>query len=130
MTDASLALQKALRDTLRAAIPETPPRDRVREGAPFPRIEIADGQTLDDGADCIDAVEVYLDVHVWSRQPGMTECRMLAGRVRAAVHGQPLQVEGPWRLVEVRHDASRFLTDQDGVTAHAVVTFRALMDPA
>ena len=131
MTDATLSLQQAIVATLNAAPLGLSGRvhDRIPSVAVFPYVQIAEGQTLDDGAECIDAVEVYLDLHVWSRASGAVECRSLAGRIRAALHSAPLALQGPWRLVDLRHDSTRFMNDPDGISSHAVVTFRALMDP-
>ena len=131
MTDATLSLQQAIVATLNAAPLGLSGRvhDRIPSVAAFPYVQIAEGQTLDDGAECIDAVEVYLDLHVWSRAIGAVECRSLVGRIRTALHSAPLALQGPWRLVDLRHDSTRFMNDPDGITSHAVVTFRALMDP-
>jgi hypothetical protein len=130
VSDASLALQKAVVTTLRAAVPGVAVRDRIKPGEDYPILQIAEGQTVDAGAECLDGVEVFLDIHVWSRAVGMVECRSLAGRVRAALHDTRPVLEGAWRTVDLRHRDTRFIADPDGITSHAVVTIRALIDPA
>ena len=134
MTDASLALQKAIVTRLKSAASGLPAilagrvYDAVPADAPCPYVEIADGQTIADDAECLDGVEVFLDLHVWSRAVGAVECRTIAGLVRTALHKASLPLEG-WALIDLMHRDTRFLSDPDGVTTHAVVTVRALIDP-
>ena len=54
---------------------------------------------------------------------------LLAAAVRGAIHEQDLRLPF-WRLVEIRHQSTRLMTDPDGKTTHGVMTFRALADPA
>lgn len=130
MADASLALQKAMVSALKAGVAGVANRvyDRPPQAVAYPFIRVADGQTVADEAECIAGVEVFFDVHVWSQAVGSVECRTLAGDVRAALHHAELTLDSPWALVELQHRDTRFLSDPDGLTSHAVVTVRALID--
>lgn len=134
MASASLALQGAIVARLKnvaaglSSLISTRVYDRVPADAAFPYVEIANGQEVADDAECLPGLEVFLDVHVWSRAFGAVECRQIAGLVRDALHDVALTVTG-WKLVDLKHRTTRFLSDPDGITTHAVVTVRALIDP-
>lgn len=104
--------------------------DQVPEGDPFPRITIGDEQVLDDGNTCQDGWEVFSDVHCWSRPAAgsKVEVKTLAGEVVTAVCAMA-SIAG-FSLVSIEHQTTRVFRDPDGLTEHAVVSFRALIDPA
>lgn len=128
MADPSLALQGALNVRLRGQVAAV--GDRVFDRAPadvvFPYIELGEFQTLDDGAQCHDGQEVFITLHVWSRAIGQVECKTIAGAVRGAVHEADLDLGPGWQFLEIAHQDTRYLKDPDGLTSHAVLTFRAL----
>lgn len=106
--------------------------DLAPPNAGFPHIEFGDTQTVDDGAECLDSVEVTQTIDIWSRSreaAGRSEAVALCAVVRAILHQADL-VPSTWRLVEIRHRDSRVFLDADGLTWHGVVTFRAKLDPA
>lgn len=128
---ASLALQGAIVTRLKdaaAGLIGTRVYDRIPADAAFPFVEVAGGQELALDAECIFGLQVMLDIHVWSRAVGAVECRQIAGLVRTALHDASLTITG-WKLVDLKHRDTRFLSDPDGITTHAVVTVRALVDP-
>ncbi len=104
--------------------------DQVPESNPYPRITIGDEQTLDDSNTCQDGWEVFSDVHCWSRPESgsKVEVKTLAAEVVAAVHGITT-IDG-FSLVTIRLSTSRVFRDPDGLTEHAAITFRAVVDPA
>ncbi|MBN9472269.1 MAG: DUF3168 domain-containing protein [Bosea sp.] len=128
MADPSLALQGAINTTLRAQVSAVGNRvfDEVPQNVAFPYIELGEFQTVDDGAQCIDAVEIYATLHVWSRAPGQVEAKTIAGAVRGALHEAELNLGSAWQFLEIAHQDTRYLKDPDGLTSHAVLTFRAL----
>lgn len=138
MADPSLALQGAINTRLRSQVLAVSSRvfDHVKSDVVFPYIEIGEFQTVDDGAQCIDAVEVYVTVHVWSRPeegvtaPGQVEVKSIAGAVRGALHEADLNLGSAWQFLEIAHQDTRYLKDPDGLTSHAVLTFRALIAAA
>jgi hypothetical protein len=132
MSDPALAIQKTYVARLKAAVPAV--AGRVHDEAPqtvaFPYLQVGDIQTLEDGADCLDAVECFVTLHVWSRAVGSVEARQIAGHVRAALHEwlPALDADG-FRCVEAMHRDTRVMRDPDGKTTHGVLTFRLLVDP-
>ncbi len=132
MADPSLALQGAINTKLRADVAAVAGRvlDRVPANVVFPYIEIGDFQTVDDGAQCHDGVEVYATLHIWSRAVGQVEAKTIAGAVRGSLHEAPLSLGSAWQFIEIAHQDTRHLKDPDGVTSHSVITFRALVASA
>lgn len=130
MSDPSLPLQGAYVARLKSQISEISSRvyDSIPADAVFPYFNIGDMQTISDGADCLDATEVYVTLHIWSRAKGQVEARRLAATARTALHDWLPTLEG-FRVVEHEHRDTRTLDDPDGITSHAVLTFRALIDP-
>lgn len=132
MSDPSLALQKAVVAALRADVTAVSGRvyDHVPADATAPYIAVGDWQTLDASVECVDSTEIIADLHVWSRGAvGQVEAKEIASAVRASLHGADLTLDD-FALVEILHRDTRMLRDPDGISTHAVVTFRALVDPA
>ncbi len=132
MADPSLALQGAINTRLRVEVPVVANRvfDRVPAAVVFPYIELGEFQTVDDGAQCHDGQEVYATLHVWSRGVGQVEAKTVAGAVRGALHEAELNLGSAWQFLEIAHQDTRYLKDPDGLTSHAVLTFRALVAAA
>jgi len=132
MADPSLALQGAINTRLRSGVPAVSNRvfDRVPADVVFPYIELGEFQTVDDGAQCHDGQEVYATLHVWSRTVGQVETKTIAGTVRGSLHEAELDLGGDWQFLEIAHQDTRYLKDPDGLTSHAVLTFRALVAAA
>lgn len=130
MSDPSLPLQGAYVARLKSEVTEVAGRvyDRIPATATFPYFNIGDIQTISDGVDCLDATEVYVTLHIWSRAVGQVEARRLAAAARSALHGWLPTLTG-FRVVEHEHRDTRTLDDPDGITSHGVMTFRALIDP-
>lgn len=104
--------------------------DQVPTENPFPRVTIGDEQVLDDGNSCQDGWEVFSDVHCWSRAASGSKIQVktLAAQVVIAVRG--ITAIAGFSLVSIEHQTTRVFRDPDGLTEHAVVSFRALIDPA
>lgn len=131
MSDPSLPMQGAYVARLKSEVTEIGGRvyDSIPTSATFPYYNIGDIQTISDGADCLDATEVFVTLHVWSRAVGKVEIRRLTAAARSALHGW-LPVLAGFRVVEHEHRDTRTLDDPDGITSHGVMTFWALIDPA
>lgn len=93
----------------------------------FPYITLGDDQENDDSVEHLDASEIFLDIHVWSRGPGYAECKRIAAEIRAALHDAELVLDEN-RCVLIEHRITRTFRDADGKTLHGVVTFRALTE--
>jgi hypothetical protein len=132
---ASLAVQGAVNTTLRAAsavtaLVSTRIYDEVPQNVTFPFIEFGDSQEIDDGHDCGDgAVEVFLDIHIWSRSSGQVQAKTIAGAVKNALHMTSPSLSSGWRCVEIMIQDARAVPDPDARTSHIVMTCRAMVDP-
>lgn len=104
--------------------------DQVPAEPVFPYVTIGDEQVIDDSNTCQDGWEVYPDVHCWSRPEtgSKVEVKELAASVVAAVTGI-VAITG-FSLVSITHETTRVFRDPDGLTEHAVCSFRVLIDPA
>ncbi len=137
MADPSLALQGAINRKLRADVPALGGRvfDRVRPGTPMPYVELGEFQSIDDGAQCVDAAEVFITLHVWSRpgdgaDPGQQTGKVIASAVHTALHEADLDLGAAWQFLEIAHQNTRHIKDPYGVTSQSVMTFRALVAAA
>lgn len=131
MSDPSAALQKAIVARLKAAATTVGSRiyDIVPPGATFPYISVGEGQSVGRYADCYDASETFLDLHIWSREPNFGEAKTILAQVRLSLHDAPLTLDGhTLELIEFRD--ARSLRDPDGLTSHVAATFRALSQPS
>lgn len=130
MADPSLALQGVIYPRLQADCPSVSGRvyDRPPQAVVFPYIGLGEWQTIDDSADCIDGVEIFGTLHVWSRAVGQVEAKAVASEVRSSLHEAELDLGPGWHFHLIEHRSTNYLSDPDGVTTHAVITFRALID--
>jgi len=133
MSDPMLALQKALVARLKAASTGAGASvyDRVPDSDPFPRITIGEGQTLKDNQDCRRGSEVFLEVHVWSREYGFGEAKTITSEVREALDEAESFLALDGHILDLLDfEEARFLRDPDGLTNHVAMSFRALTQPA
>lgn len=130
--DPALDLQKAINLRLRAEVAAVANRvfDEVPQAVAFPYVELGAFQTVDDGAQCHDGVEVYATLHAWSRAAGQVEVKTVAAAMRGALHEVELDLGPDWQFLEIAHQDTRYPKDPDGRTSHAVLTFRALVAAA
>lgn len=129
MTAPAVALQKAMVAALTAALSPVRVFDRVpAAGEQFPHVVVGEGQSLPRLADCMNGRELYLDIHVWTRDVGQGRAKALAGQVEDCLHDADLTLEGHGLDLLVL-DGARFLRDPDGLTSHVVVTFHAFTQP-
>jgi len=133
MSDPSLPLQKALVAALKVAgaLPEVVGRrvyDDVDASAPFPYVTLGPTQVLPDKAGCIDGSEVFQQIDVWSRGVGFPECKAIAQAIVSKLDDAELTVDG-YAVIVFEHQDTRYLRDPDGLTKHAAITFRSLLQP-
>lgn len=132
MSDPSLELQGALLATLKGfspAIAGGRVYDEPPVGPQFPYVTLGDCQVLPDKSDCIDGVEVYPQIDVWSRAPGYPETKQITKQVLAALDDQDFAVSG-FNLVLFQVQSVNYLRDPDGLTRHAAITFFGILTPA
>lgn len=132
MSDPSLPLQDALIKALRAngvlpaaigqRVYDTPP-----SAATYPYVSLGDCQVLPDKAECIDGVEVFPQIDVWSRTVGYAEAKQIGAAIIAALDDQALTVAG-FNVTVFELSSAQYLRDPDGQTRHGAITFRALLE--
>lgn len=138
---AEVALQKAIVAALRAdagllaltgnrkaGTAEARVFDRVEPDTALPYVNIGEIQAVDDGAECLDGIEVFVTIHVWSGKVGAIEARRMIAAVRDALHEQAITLEEPYALLEIQHRDSRTFPDADPSITHGVLTIRALIE--
>jgi len=131
MSSPELALQAAVRARLAgsseitALVPVASILDRNERPNPRPSIVIGEGQAVDEG-DSIDRllVRVYLDLHVWVREPSTEISKAIAGAIRRALRPR-LVLASPYHCADSYVRTARFFRDPDGESSHAVVTVDA-----
>lgn len=132
MSEPSLAAQAAIRAALIASpavtsrVPASNIVDRNARPEITPCIIVGESYTVDDSSDCISAWEVYMDIHVWTREPGLQSCKLITGAVQRALRG--LDVEGIHYAVSIVEQSWRFLRDPDGEHAHGVLSAVMLVE--
>lgn len=131
MRDPSLPLQDALIKALRAegVLPNVGKRvyDQVQSKPTYPYVSLGDGQVLPDKAECVDGVEVSLQIDVWSRAVGYVEAKQIGGAIIEALDDQPLTVAG-FNVTVFELSDAQYMRDPDGQTRHGAITFRALLE--
>lgn len=131
---ADLALQKAIRQRLSGAagvialVPAANILDRNSRPAPDPSIVIGEGQSTE--GDHLDRTDqrLFLDLHVWKKEPSLAGVKAIAGAIRKAIHSANIvPVENDVHVGDCRVTSMRYLRDPDGETSHGVVTVEALI---
>lgn len=128
MSDPSLEIQRAIVAALKVATAVAGGRiyDRIPDNPTFPYVQVGDGETVGDDNPCFDASEVNVQAHVWSRAVGYPEAKAIAAVVRTRLT-QEFTITG-FKVTEAEHVVTRYLRDPDGLTSHAVVEMRYLVD--
>ncbi len=132
MTDASLALQKAVfaalgADATLAGLVADRIYDAVPRDAAFPYVSFGPAHLADWSTGTEAGAEHRLLLHIWSRAHGKTECLEIAGAITAILHDQALTLAAN-HLVNLRREAADATRDPDGRTWHGIVRFRAVTE--
>lgn len=102
--------------------------DGAPQGSAFPYLTFGQSTARDWSTATDDGNEHILTLHVWSRARGASQTQAIMDAIRAALHDQPLDVDGH-RLVNLRAEFSDSRRDPDGETTHGTVRFRAVTEP-
>lgn len=133
MSDPSLELQKMLVAVLKAlAMTEVGNRiyDKVPAAAAYPYVSLGDCQVLPDKAGCIDGSEVFLQIDAWSQAVNYGESKSIAKQIVARLDdAEDLNVDG-YDVIVFELQGVQHLRDPDGLTRHAAITFRTLVQPS
>lgn len=131
MSDPSLPLQAALFTALKGNIGQAV-GSRIYDEPPantppqFPYVTLGDCQVLPDKADCIDGVEAFPIIDVWSRKVGYAETKTITAAIVDQLDDKELSVTG-FQVIVFELQSVQYLRDPDGLTRHASITFRSLM---
>jgi hypothetical protein len=106
-------------------VPRSPQTEAIT--AQFPFVGIASSDEQSELIDCIDGIDLSLDIDCWSREPGFPEVRRLAHAMRSALHDVDITLSENG-LVLLQHRETRTFRDPDGLTSHAVLTFEAFLE--
>lgn len=99
--------------------------DEPGQDVQFDWIQIGDTQVIPFDFMCGSGVQVFFDVHVWCRGDWAGDrMRDIAAAIYASLHRQDFPVVGH-TLQLIEHQTTRTMRDPDGLTRHAVVSFRA-----
>lgn len=136
MTDGmDLSLQKALVEVLTSdsnlgEVLGVPPKifqNIIADTVDMPYIQIGETQEIDDSVQCLDASEIFVDIHIWVAEPNFVLVKRLANLVRKLIHLQDIVLDEE-RCVLIEHRVTRTFMDADPTIKHAIVTFRALTE--
>lgn len=130
---ADLAVQEAVRSRLvstlavTSLVPANSILDINQRPAPVPSIIIGEGMATE--GDRIDRRDqrVYLDLHLWKKEPGLKGVKAIAGVIRAAIGASRFGQTDGFHFGDVRVSRARFIRDPDGETAHGIVTVEAVV---
>lgn len=132
MSDPSLEVQAAIVAALKTngalpAVVGARVYDSVPTSPTFPYVTLGDCQVLPDKAECIDGAELFLQIDVWSRAVGFPESKQIAKAIVVKLDDQPLTVAGH-DVVIFEHQSTQYLRDPDGLSRHAALSFRAIVN--
>lgn len=136
MSEPSLALQYAIYTTLTndagvTALVGSRVYDRVPPSPTYPLVMIGQDQVTDSLHECAeDCVEIYAQIDVWSESVGKVECKKIMGAIKHALHDADLGERAGFDIQDVTFDGSTIVMDEDGISTHGVMTFRALVETA
>ena len=127
----SWELQKAIFTALNGNVTgvtsaNIPIYDDVAEGSLYPYIVIGEETTSNNGTKTLDGVEHTITLHVWSQYRGRREIKEIMQSVYEKLHNTAITVTGA-SLVNIRQEFSNTLAEQDGITRHGVMRFRAIL---
>lgn len=95
--------------------------------AQFPYVSFGSSQEVPEDADCLEASTFYVDLNVWSRDPGFAQARSITRAVKSALTDDALPLADN-ALVYFELDGRRDLRAPDGLTTQIVLTFRVGID--
>ncbi len=96
-----------------------------------PYISLGPSDATTDDAECIDGLEITMQIDCWSWGSGeafsSAEVRKIAGAVRASLHDAEFELAQN-ALVTIRHRITRYQRESDGVTNRAIITITAFVE--
>lgn len=96
--------------------------DRPPDSPAFPYVTVEVTQVIDEQNTCAVMKRPVFYLHCWSRKPGRVEVQRIAGAVETAIRSSALTATGHQVSLQYQ-EGTRYMTDADGLTSHAIVTF-------
>ena len=103
-----------------------PVYDDVPEDVTYPYVQIGEETAIDGGTKTVDGNEHTLTIHIWSQYRGRKEIKVLMQSVYDLLHDTGITLNAG-SLVNVRNEFSTTLAENDGLTRHGVMRFRAVV---
>ena len=100
--------------------------DAVPDDTTLPVVVIGVGSSVDDGSKTLDAREYTINVDVWSDYSGLKQTKNIIKQVYSLLHEYALSVSGA-ALVDLRCEFTSELIENNGITRHGVMRFRAFV---
>ena len=100
--------------------------DDVPQQTAYPYVQIGEETTSNNGTKTLDGNEHTLTIHVWSQYRGRGEIKTIMKSVYDLLHNTAITVTGA-SLVNVRQEFSTTLAENDGITRHGIIRFRAVV---
>ena len=127
----SWELQKSIFSTLNGNTTgmggaNVPVFDDVPEGTLYPYVVLGEETAANNGTKNLDGVEHTLTIHAWSQYRGRREIKEIMQSVYENLHNTAISVTGA-SLVSIRQEFNTTLAEQDGITRHGVMRFRAVV---
>lgn len=124
-------LQKAIYDELNGSVTAIgattiPVYDDVPEGVSYPYVVIGEETATNFGTKTVDAVEHTITIHCWSQYRGRREIKEIMESTYQILHDADITVSGA-SLVNLRQEFATTLAENDGITRHGVMRFRAVV---
>ncbi len=100
--------------------------DDVPENTVYPYVVIGEETAANNGTKDLDGIEHTLTLHVWSQYRGRREIKEIMQSVYQLLHDAAITVSGA-SLVNIRQEFNNTLMENDGITRHGVMRFRAVV---
>lgn len=100
--------------------------DDVPEGTTYPYVVLGEETASNFGSKSLDGAEHTLTLHVWSQYRGRREIKEIMQSVYSLLHNTAITVSGA-SLVNIRQEFNNTLMENDGITRHGVMRFRAVV---
>lgn len=93
----------------------------------FPYITIGEDGIEDWSTDTSSGGDAVVNVHVWSRQAGWSEAKLIAAAIYDALHRKEL-LTPDFDFVHCEFEGERMIRDDDGVTMHIHTEYRMRLE--
>jgi len=103
-----------------------PVYDDVPQQSNYPYVQMGEETSANNGTKTLDGLEHTLTMHIWSQYRGRREIKTIMKSVYDLLHNTAISVTGA-SLVNVRQEFSTTLSENDGITRHGVIRFRAVV---